>query len=112
MAARKSPGKRAIWSELGGQWKRSDESVAAFCRQRGLNPSGLYAWRRRFGADSPPKANPEGAAGFVPVTIVPSTVASTPVLEIELGNGRLLRLLGELTPAHLAAIANALEAVC
>ncbi len=107
MAARKSPGKRANWSEMAGQWKRSGQSIAAFCSQRGLSPSGLYAWRRRFGADS--TVNPDGAAGFVPVTIVPSAVAPAPTLEIELSNGRLLRLFGEVTPERLAAIANALE---
>lgn len=110
MAAMKSVRKRATWSELAGEWKRSGQSIAAFCRQRGLSPSGLYAWRRRFGADS--TVNPEGPAGFVPVTIVPSSVAPAPALEIELSNGRLLRLLGEVTPARLAAIANALEAAC
>lgn len=109
MAARKSPGKRATWRELAGQWKRSGQNVTAFCRQRGLNPSGLYAWRRR--AESTAEATVEGAADFVPVTIVPSTVAPAPVLEIELRNGRMLRLHGELTPARLAAIANALEGV-
>ena len=49
------------------------------------------------------------SADFVPVTIVPSVVAPAPTLEIELGNGRLLRLCGEVTPERLAAIANALE---
>jgi len=109
MAARKSHGKRATWRELAGQWKRSGQNVAAFCRQRGLNPSGLYAWRRR--TELTAKATPSGSADFVPVTIVPSTVAPAPVLEIELSNGRLLRLCGEWTPARLAAIANALEGV-
>jgi transposase-like protein len=112
MAARKSPGKRATWQELAGQWKRSGQNVAAFCRQRGLNPSGLYVWRRRFGADLVGEAKLGGVAGFVPVTIVPSAVAPVPALEIELSNGRLLRLCGEVTPARLAAIANALEAAC
>ena len=94
MATRKSPGKRATWRELATQWKRSGQNVAAFCRQRGLNPSGLYAWRRRFGVDLTAKATPDGAADFVPMTIVPSTAATAPVLEIELSNGRMLRLLG------------------
>ena len=110
MAARKFPRKRTNWLKLAGLWRRSGQTVAAFCRQRGLNPSGLYASRRRFRSEMTVKGNPEGTAEFVPVTVVPSTaVASAPVLEIELSNGRLLRLRGELTPVRLAAIVRALE---
>jgi hypothetical protein len=111
MAAKRFSGKRANWSELAERWKRSGQNVAAFCRQRGLNPSGLYAWRRRNGTKLTAKASPGAAADFVPVTVIPSAAAPTPVLEIELGNGRLLRLHGDLTPDRLAGIASALERV-
>ncbi|MGH9440559.1 MAG: IS66 family insertion sequence element accessory protein TnpA [Terriglobia bacterium] len=104
MARRKSPEPKTPWNEWAAQWKRSGQSVAAFCRQRGLNASSLYAWRNRHRAVESLIPRP---ADFLPVTVIPAEPEAQ--VEIELRGGRVLRLLGQVTPSRLAAIVAALE---
>lgn len=108
MAQKTSIHSKASWSELDGLRKRSGQSVAAFCRERGINPSGLYAWCRH--AKLGRSRHPSYTTGdFVPVTVVDAIPAADLVLEIELRGGRLMRLRGEMTPARLTVILKALE---
>lgn len=106
MAARKSPGNKESWRKTLEQLKVSGQSVSAFSRERGLSPGQVYAWRRRLGAVPAVPAAAAPAADFLPVKVLaPAPVA----LEIELRNGRVLRLHGDITPGRLAAFAQALE---
>jgi hypothetical protein len=109
MARKTSTHSKTSWRELEGERKRIGQSVAAFCRERRLNPAGLYAWRRhaKMGAARQPSHT---TGDFLPVTVVESVPAADLVLEIELRGGRLIRLRGETTPARLAVILKALEA--
>lgn len=104
MAARKSPGNKESWRKTLEQLKVSGQSVSAFSRERGLSPGQVYAWRRRFGAV--PAVPAAAAPDFLPVKVLPPAPVA---LEIELRNGRVLRLHGDITPGRLAAFAQALE---
>ena len=109
MARKTSGNSKASWSELEGLRKSVGQSVAAFCRERGINPAGLYAWRRH--AKIVRTQRPAHSTGdFLPVTVVDSVPAADLVLEIELRGGRVIRLRGEATPARLAVVLKALEA--
>jgi len=97
--------KQAIIAEAA----RPDANISAVARRHGLKPSLLFRWRRMARAD-PVRAN---GAAFVPVTLAlppasaedsaPAAAPASPCrsadavrtddhIEIELGNGRLVRI--------------------
>ncbi len=78
----------AKWRELVGEQGRSGESVAAFCRERGLRNSQFLAWKKRLR-----KAE---MAQFVDVEVKPSAEplhlapARSAAIEVRLTRGRSL----------------------
>jgi transposase len=92
-------------------------SVVEFARQRDLHPNLVHTWRwqARKGFLT---ENSSGEARFAPVAIVAAadgmrSIANEPncsaVVELVLRNGRVLRLPENITPAHAARLADALE---
>ena len=80
-------------------------SVLAFSRERGIDPSLLYRWRRQMGWST-------GAAGFGPVLITPDAAARgarADRVEIVLTNGRRLVVSETVDAAALARIIAAVE---
>lgn len=59
------------------EWQRSNESLAAFARKRGVLPRRLYWWKSQFAK------NPSSALALVPATIVSEEAA----IAIKLANG-------------------------
>jgi len=100
------------WRALIAEFTRSDETVAGFCRLRGLKAPTFYMWRRRLSADGAP---PRPSAPFLPVHIGPKpTSARSPApdssgVELVLAGGRRLRLERGFDLAVLAAALAALE---
>ena len=101
-----------LWQERLLRYAASSQTVAAFCRSESISIASFYLWRKRSLA-SPDSAD-DGDAKSVsavpprfidlgPVTKLngasgpkPSTVASSPArltIELDLGNGVVLRLL-------------------
>lgn len=125
MARRRSTsrGRPARWSELvrKPRWTvdeartllsaaaASGQPLSAFARQHGLPLPRLYNWRVRLGG--------KGAAGavaprFLPVRIVSAGGAGPAPpsgIEIELGDGRRIRVAETFDPAALARVIEVLE---
>jgi hypothetical protein len=80
---RRSPEWVRVWPDLLDAWRRSGQTVNAFCRDRKLTRSNLDRWRRILAAD-PIKSNP---SAFVPVQVV-----AEPMAEVVLPSGVLVRL--------------------
>ena len=80
------PEKVRAWRALVEAWKRSGQTVNAFCRTRRLTRSNFDRWRRNLAADpvvSPPTPSP----AFVPVRVV-----AEPMAEVVLRSGVVVRL--------------------
>lgn len=73
-------------------FEHSDQSAAAFCRERGVSYQTLVNWRRGAGADLPP---PEPPPAFLEFQLGAPHHRSAPVgplVELELGGGIILRI--------------------
>ncbi|MBE0531739.1 MAG: transposase [Rhodospirillales bacterium] len=91
-------------------------SVAEVSRRYGVCRSLLFRWRRQVAADEL-----GGPAGFVPVVVAGGSADAVPVpapapaacrlgmVEIVLGNGRLVRVAEDIAPARLAGLVRALD---
>jgi transposase len=105
---------RAEWIKRVRRCKRSGLDPAEFARREGIKPKQLnwWRWRLRISGDLGPQTEPE----FLPVRVV--TPAPAPVatpIEVELPNGRLVRVRPGFDPATLErvlAIAAEQEVSC
>ncbi len=93
----------AKWRRLVAEQKRNGQSVAAFCRERGVCVPQFYAWKKRLAE--------EASAAFVAVQVVS---AGEPVpgrtLEIRLSGSRSVMVEPGFDADHLRAVLAALEA--
>jgi hypothetical protein len=80
---RRSPERVRIWRDVIDAWKRSGQTVNAFCRDRKLTRSNFDRWRRILAAQ-PTKSKP---SPFVPVRVV-----ADPMAEVVLPSGVVVRL--------------------
>ncbi len=86
--SRHRPEKVRTWRATIDAWKRSDQTVNAFCRARQLTRSNFDRWRRILATDpvvSPPTPTPSPA--FVPVRVV-----AEPMAEVVLRSGVVVRV--------------------
>jgi hypothetical protein len=93
----------AKWRGLVSEQGRSGQSVAAFCRERGLCAPHFFAWKKRLR---------QAAAGqFVEVQIVepPQAPAPSRAIEIRLGSGRSVFVEPGFDAGHLRAVLAVLE---
>jgi transposase-like protein len=95
------------WRGLIAEQARSGQSVAAFCRERGLGPTHFFAWKKRL--------SQVGAEHFVEVQVLPSAEPAQPTtphnqaIEIRLGGGRSVLVEPGFDAHHLRAVLAALE---
>ena len=87
---------------------RSGQSIAGFSRSEGLALSTLRLWLSRRGK----RQRRPSAAAIVPVTITAGSFAPSPLFEVMLANGRILRFPRGVTPDELAAICDAIDRPC
>jgi len=98
----------AKWRGLISEQGRSGQSVAAFCRERGLCAPQFFAWKKRL------RQAPAGQ--FVEVQLVgtqepvPVAAAHSRAIEIRLGSGRRVFVEPGFDADHLRALLAALEA--
>ena len=88
--SRHRPEKVRAWRTLVDAWKRSGQTVNAFCRARQLTRSNFDRWRRILAADpvvSPPTPIPTPSPAFVPLQII-----HEPMAEVVLRSGVVVRL--------------------
>jgi|SRR6185312_7257210 len=101
MTQRKGEAARAYWRELIAEQAGSGQTVAEFCRTRGVPRTGLFAWRRKLEMERRPGA----ARAFVEVKLPPAAA----VMTIELGNGRRVRVEQGFDGELLRRVLEALE---
>ena len=112
---------RRRWSEedkrrLVAETLASGETVHGVARRRGVSPSQLFAWRKRFGAEIGRGTPSARMPGFAAVEIAPAAAlpvaeavpAPSGLIEIELPDGGRVRLSGALDPATVTAALRAL----
>jgi hypothetical protein len=96
----------AKWRALISEQSRCGQTVAAFCRERGIREWQFFAWKKRL--------KQAGAKQFVEVQVVgrpsvPTCSASGPAIEIRLEGGRRVFVEPGFDAAHLRAVLAALE---
>lgn len=84
--SRHRPEKVQAWRALVDAWKRSGQTVNAFCRTRQITRSNFDRWRRLLAAESIISSPPPSSA-FVPVRVV-----AEPMAEVVLRSGIVVRL--------------------
>jgi transposase-like protein len=94
------------WSGLVSEQVASGQTVAAFCRDRGIRDSQFYDWKRRLRESE--------STQFVQLGVVASKEAISPTanraIEIRVGKGRSLFVEPGFDARHLRALLEALEA--
>ena len=96
------------WRGLVSEHGRSGQTVAAFCRERGLCAPQFFAWKKRL--------RQAAAAQFVEVQLVgtrdpgPMAAAHSRAIELRLGDGRSVLVEPGFDADHLRALLAALEA--
>src|ERR1700675_2304774 len=97
----------ARWGGLVSEQTESGKSVAAFCREREVPASQMFAWKKRF--------REAAAAKFVEVAVKPrlETTAAVPArvsaIEVRLTGGRSLVVEPGFNANHLRALLAVLE---
>lgn len=87
------------WAVLVEQASKSPLSTKRFCEQAAVSVQSLYSWRAKLRAAAPPPR------GFTPVVMTPQNVAASEgkpacSFEIELRNGRIVRVSGNGVDLH------------
>ena len=101
------PKKQVKWRSLIAEQKESGQSVAGFCRTRGLREALFYYWKRQLQAVARPQ--------FVEVQVAKPDLSQRPsraalgMIEVRLGNGRSLMVAPEFNAGHLRALLAVLE---
>ena len=96
------------WRALVSEQSQSGQTVAAFCRDRGIRDSQFYDWKKRIREGE--------AAKFVEVKVKPSSEQRRPAperypaIEIRLNKGRSLLIEPGFDASHLRALLAVLEA--
>lgn len=83
---RRSPERVRHWQDVVDAWKRSGQTINAFCRDRNLTRSNFDRWRRIL-ATKPTQSKPPLSAPFVPLRVV-----AEPMAEVVLPSGAVVRL--------------------
>ena len=95
----------AKWSGLIKEQEQSGQSVASFCRQRGVRASQLYAWKKRI--------RERTGSGFVEVRSGAEQAGvgwrRNGAIEVRLQGGRGLLVEPGFDPDHLRALLRVLE---
>ena len=95
------------WRALVSEQSQSGQTVAAFCRDRGIRDSQFYNWKKRVREGE--------AAKFVEVKVKPSSEQRRPAperypaIEIWLNKGRSLLIEPGFDASHLRALLAVLE---
>jgi hypothetical protein len=82
--SKRNPKKALAWRATIDAWKRSGQTINAFCRDRKLTRSNFDRWRRILARD-PSESSPSSA--FVPLRVI-----AEPMVEVVLPSGIVVRL--------------------
>ncbi len=108
--------KERQWREHVSAWQQSGVTIRQYCLQHHVNEPNFYAWRRELarrdevgGAPVPPapRAKPSSVT-WLPVTV---TSATSPLVEVQLPGGTVLRVPAGVESMTLERIMTALHQV-
>ena len=115
--------RRGYWQAQVDAHRRSRQSQAAFCAQRGLRKGtfSFWKWKLKQGAGAGDHEPPvTGAPPFIPIRIPapadrwtaepPPATPDGMEIELTLGSGRCLRVRGRVEPTWLVQVLRGLEA--
>jgi len=68
MARERGVAAERTWRERLARYRRSGQTVAAFCEGEGVSTPSFYAWKRRLGLDAV-NGQPAAAPLFVPISV-------------------------------------------
>lgn len=96
--------RRAYWQDHIERWRRSGQSKQSYCRERGLNPASFYRWFGKLNGipGKPPR--------FIPIQV--RQISSSYPVEIELGNGVVVRVSNEADGEFVAGLLRGLGGAC
>lgn len=100
---RRSSKREQFWREAVAAWKKSGQSVRAFCAQRGLREPSFYAWRRTLREREPQRQSARREPALVPLRVVADAV-----LEVVLPAGLVVRVPAGADAAAVAKLVIAL----
>ena len=86
--SRRNPERVKTWQILVEAWKRSGQTINAFCRDRKLTRSNFDRWRRILASDPSESSRAESP----PQAFVPVRVVAEPMAEVVLRSGIVIRL--------------------
>ena len=95
---------RRQWAERLERFRRSGLTVAQFCDAEGVSTPSFYAWKRTLAA-TPAVAPPPVV---VPIHLTPSPMP-TPVIELSLPSGAIVRFPADIRPDVLVAVLRGVE---
>jgi transposase-like protein len=107
---------REEWQKRVQRWKDSGLTAKEFAAETGINAGTLQFWRYKLkhGTRSPTRTKGKSASDEILASLVevhaPTVVSVDQRFEIELGNGRRLRVGGGFDAAALRALIAVLEA--
>jgi transposase-like protein len=107
---------RNEWRKRVARWKESGLTAKEFGAREGINPGTLYFWRYKLAygdrLDRPPKRGTRSDAVVASLVEVPAptVVVGDQRFEIELGNGRLIRVSAGFDAESLRALLSVVEA--
>jgi transposase len=107
---------RKEWRKRVARWKESGLTAKEFSAREGINPGTLYLWSYKLGygdrLDRPPKPGPRSEAIIASLVEVPASpvVMAEQRFEIELTNGRLIRVGAGFDGESLRALLAVVEA--
>ena len=100
----------ARWRALLAEQQASEQSVAAFCRERGLRDGPFYEWKKRLRPqETEPFVAVQIAAGEPAVPPLPVAPVLNVSLEIRLRHGRSLLVGSDFDAGHLLRLLRVLE---
>jgi hypothetical protein len=108
--------KERLWREHVLSWQRSGVTIREYCLQQQLSEPNFYAWRRELArrdevavAPAPPAPRGKPASiTWMPVTV---TSSASPLVEVQLPTGAVLRIPAGVESVTLERILTALHQV-
>jgi hypothetical protein len=101
---RRSPERVRHWRDVIDAWRRSGQTVNAFCRDRKLTRSNFDRWRRILASETT-TSKQSSSASFVPLRVV-----AEPMAEVVLPSGVVVRLPLTSTPDAVTRLVAAVGA--
>ena len=105
--------KERQWREHVSAWQESELSIRQYCLQHQLSEANFYAWRRELARRDELAVEPAARAKPSSVTWMPVTVTSStsPLVEVQLPTGTVLRVPAGVESVTLERILTALHLV-